>query len=244
MSKYFHGIYLAIILALLVAGAFLFRTWLESHDDQLRLHSTLDAQKQLLDDADARERQRAATLKQTLAQIDSLKRATQTPVQVLQDLPKYLQLPQPITLSSSPIPPARSEAAQQGTDASPKKGSGAIPDSAPPASIANHQTSIDGSLGAGEPPSAPVAQIPGSDLKPLYDYIQDCRACQARLASAKQNAADDAAKLAALTRERDAAIQASKGGSFWTRLRRNARWFIAGATAGAAALCATGHCRP
>ncbi|HXZ14199.1 MAG TPA: hypothetical protein VEG64_17565 [Candidatus Sulfotelmatobacter sp.] len=244
MSKYFHGLYLAIILALLAAGAFLFRTWLESHDDQLRLHSTLDAQKQLLDAADARERERAATLKETLAQIDSLKRATQTPTQVLQDLPKYLQLPQPITLSSSPITPAHSESVEQGTDASPEKGSGAIHDSAPPASIANLQASIDGSPGAGELPSAPVAQIPASDLKPLYDYIQDCRACQAQLTSAKQNAADDAAKLAALTRERDAAIQAAKGGSFWMRLRRNARWFLVGATAGAAALCDTGHCRP
>ena len=42
--------------------------------------------------------------------------------------------------------------------------------------------------------------------------MQDCRACQARLAAATQNSADDAAKIAALTRERDAAVTVSKGG--------------------------------
>ncbi|MGC1629293.1 MAG: hypothetical protein WA735_20745, partial [Candidatus Acidiferrales bacterium] len=67
--------------------------------------------------------------------------------------------------------------------------------------------------------------------------------CQAQLATAKLNAADDAAKLAAITRERDAAITTAKGGTFWRRLRRNALWFAVGAGAGAVALCGTGHCR-
>lgn len=69
-----------------------------------------------------------------------------------------------------------------------------------------------------------VAQIPVADLKPLYNYVQDCRACQTQLQAAKQNSADDALKLAALTRERDAAITDAKGGSFLRRLRRNALW--------------------
>lgn len=81
-------------------------------------------------------------------------------------------------------------------------------------------------------PAAPAAQIPSADLKPLFDYVQDCRACQAQLAVAKQNSADDAAKITALTRERDAAITASKGGTFWRRFRRNALWLAAGAAAG------------
>jgi hypothetical protein len=60
-------------------------------------------------------------------------------------------------------------------------------------------------------PDAPIptAQIPAADLKQLEDYVQDCRACQAQLA-ARQNSADNAAKLSAVTRERDAALTASK----------------------------------
>jgi hypothetical protein len=72
------------------------------------------------------------------------------------------------------------------------------------------------------------AEIPAADLKPLYNYVQDCRACQTELAAAKQTAADDATKMDALTQERDAAVTAAKGGTFLRRLRRNLLWFAAG----------------
>ncbi len=214
----------------LILAALAFHAWLASRDDQLRLQATLAAQKQLLDAADARERDRAATLQDTLAQIDALKRATQTPAQILSDLPKYLSLPQPITLApagaGNPPSAARTgSTAQQGTGLTGKSGAPASP--AP-----------------GDLPDAPAARIPAADLKPLYDFVQDCRACQAQLDAAKLNAADDATKITALTRERDAAITTAKGGGVWLRLRRNAVWFVVGAGAGAAALCGTGHCRP
>jgi hypothetical protein len=77
-----------------------------------------------------------------------------------------------------------------------------------------------------------TARIPAADLKPLYNYIQDCRACQTKLVAANQNAADDAKKIASLTRERNAAITAAKGGSFWHRLRRNVTWLATGAILG------------
>ena len=100
---------------------------------------------------------------------------------------------------------------------------------------------------AGQNASAPSSvQIPAADLKPLYDYVQDCRSCQAQLAAAQQNRTDDAAKLTAMTRERDAAVTAAKGGSFWRRFRRNVEWFALGAAAGAAGsavVCRSGHCR-
>jgi hypothetical protein len=205
---------IAAFCAALLLVAMAVHAWLDSRDEQLRLASTLAAQKQLLDAADSRERTRQSALDATLAQIESLKRATLTPEQVLRDLPKYLPLPQPITLASATGPDA-SAPAQQGTDASAKA---AIPGQPP-----------------GAFPTAPAAQIPSADLKPLYDYVQDCRACQAQLAAAKQNQADDAGKLAALTRERDAAVTAAKGGTFWRRFRRNAAWFGVGAALGAAA---------
>jgi hypothetical protein len=179
---------IATLLVALTITALAAHAWLAARADQQRLQSTLAAQKQLLDAADSRERARAATLDATLAQIAALKRAAQTPTQIVRELPQYLPLPQPITLAT-------------------------------PAPL----------------PAAPNAQLPVSDLKPLYDYVQDCRACQAQLATAKLNSADDATKIAALTRERDAAVTAARGGSFWRRLRRNAVWFVVGAASGYAA---------
>ena len=214
----------------LILAALAFHAWLAFRDDQLKLRATLAAQKQLLDVADARERNRAATLRDTLAQIDALKRATKTPAQILSDLPKYLSLPQPITLA--PV------------------GAGNPPTATGTGTIAQQGTGITGksddpaSSDTGDLPDAPAARIPAADLKPLYDFVQDCRACQAQLAAAKLNATDDATKIASLTRERDAAITTAKGGGVWLRLRRSALWFVVGAGAGAAALCGTGHCRP
>lgn len=88
----------------------------------------------------------------------------------------------------------------------------------------------------GRPPVAPEAQVPAADLKSLYDFVQDYRACQLRLTAANQNAVDQTGKVAALARERDVAIAATKGGSFWRRLRSNAVWFAIGAGASYAAV--------
>ena len=63
--------------AALFLAALIFHAWLAAHDDQLRLASTLATQKQAIDAADARERDRNATLKDALAQIDTLKRTAQ-----------------------------------------------------------------------------------------------------------------------------------------------------------------------
>ena len=336
---------IAAFCAALLLAALIFHAWLAAHDDQLRLASTLATQKQALDAADARERDRNATLKDALAQIDTLKRSAQneTPAQLARALQDALQLPQPITISPAPLsndahapdvrtagvspaplsssatpappsndahtpdvrttgvstapwpssttqqqdsknppqeterhkslldlllhrtpntkaaanstsvepgqtPPSSSKAhsentaspqTQQGTATSlpaPNSSAANLPSSGNPANAASHATTALPS----------TAEIPAADLAPLYNYVQDCRACQLQLTAAKQNATDDAAKIRALTRERDAAVTATKGGPFWLRLKRNAHWLAIGAAVGAvtaAALCHTGHCR-
>jgi len=427
---------IAAFCAALLLAALILHAWLAAHDDQLRLSATLASQKQALDAADARERDRTATLKDALAQIDALKRSaqTQTPVQLARALQDALHLPQPITIvpapnTSSPsagaapsnssvaanpsvgvrhavpeqanstvtllsndepapevrtagVPPAPlpSSTMQQGSAKNSEQGtaqrarslldslfhrasprtpadeplsaaaptsgenssvaaapptSSAPPQLSPALSVAQASPSASASTStnpdcsahasgrplevlttglrqtplpstsaqqkrtgaplpnsnASNPPnpatqpspsafsgtgtsvhpedrracanpspgaslecSAPAqsgagstAQIPAADLASLYDYVQDCRACQLQLTAAKQNATDDAAKIRALTRERDAAVTAAKGGSFWLRLKRNAHWLAIGAAVGAitatAALCNTGHCR-
>jgi hypothetical protein len=59
-----------LLAVLLAAMAFL--ASLTEHDDRLRLQATIATQKQALDAADARERDRAVTLKDTLAKIEAV----------------------------------------------------------------------------------------------------------------------------------------------------------------------------
>src|SRR5712692_6123630 len=88
-------------------------------------------------------------------------------------------------------------------------------------------------------PNSPSPQtnavIPAEDLKPLYDFTIDCKACQAKLATAQSDLSDERQKTTALTRERDDALRIARGGSAWRRIARAAKWFLIGAAAGAVA---------
>ena len=211
------GILLAVLLATMA-----FHAWLTEHDDRLRMQATIATQKQALDAADTREHDRAATLKDTLAQIEALKRQTRTPAQVVRDLPKFLSLPQPITLDS---PPGPTPAIQKGTGPSKTGiacGRGMPLSHCTSSSAASPTESVPGlespTLAAPTNqqalPDAPSAQIPAGDLKPLFDYCRIAARARSNSPPAKQNAADDAAKLTAVTRERDAAVTVAKGGAF------------------------------
>ena len=79
------------------------------------------------------------------------------------------------------------------------------------------------------------AAIPAEDLKPLYDFTIDCKACQAKLAAAQGDLADERQKTSSLTRERDDSLRIARGGSLWRRIGRAAKWFLIGAAAGAVA---------
>ncbi len=240
---------IAAFCAALLIAALAIHAWLSSRDEQQRLQSTLAAQKQILDAADTREQTRQATLNDALAKIEKLKRATRTSQQILRDLPNYLPLPQPITLAPEPTDthpqqgtalPAKSETAPQPSPTEPVRSArSAQPTASSPSST--------GDLPRPQPaiPCNPgdncVLEMPSADLKPLYDFTQNCRECQMRLTAAQQDHADDLAKLDALTHQRDAAITVAKGGTFWHRLRRNALWFGVGAGVGAAAAQVAAH---
>jgi type II secretory pathway pseudopilin PulG len=79
------------------------------------------------------------------------------------------------------------------------------------------------------------AVIPIEDLKPLYDFTLDCKACQAKLAASQGDFTDEKAKTVVLTKERDAAIRAAKGGGVLQRVARAAKWLAIGAALGAVA---------
>jgi hypothetical protein len=79
----------------------------------------------------------------------------------------------------------------------------------------------------GEVPARDV-RVPAEDVKPLFDFVQDCRACKARLSAAQSDLQDERAKTYALGKERDAAVKAAKGGGFWLRTKRAAKWLAVG----------------
>lgn len=108
-----------------------------------------------------------------------------------------------------------------------------------PAAVANADPSRAGlKLDA---PLPQTATIPAADLKPLFDFAATCKECQAKLAAANGDKADAAVKIGALTKERDAAVTAAKGGSKWQRIKRAGKWFAIGAAIGAAAGAAASH---
>ena len=223
---------IAATLIAFALGVFAFYSWLEAHDDRLRLAATLDAQGKLLDQArqqsaslDAGEKQRDAALQTQLEAMRSAVAKNQTPQQIAQWLPKQLPLPAPVTIS--------------------------IPNSAASATAASGKGSVKNSVAPSSSSAPPaVATIPQQDLVPIRNAVESCEECSKKLAVAQQDAAakDQQLKLAgeqlsAAENERDAAITAAKGGGFWIRLRRNAKWFALGAGAAVSALCASGHCK-
>ena len=120
----------AVFLLLCLVAALAVHAWMSSRNEQQRLASTLAAQKQVLASASASENSRDAALNAALAQIEKLKRDTQTPAQIVRDLPAYLPLPQPITLVQRPAAitlssSAETTEARKGAGVSKRKGTAA-----------------------------------------------------------------------------------------------------------------------
>jgi hypothetical protein len=93
MSKLLKGAAVAVMAAVL---AMFVNVWLSGRDEQKRLRATLEAQKKVIDDADAREKSRAKTLSEELARIEQLKRSHQTPLEITRELGKDMKLPSPL----------------------------------------------------------------------------------------------------------------------------------------------------
>jgi len=94
-----------------------------------------------------------------------------------------------------------------------------------------------------ENPTPPAAvSIPQAELPVLLDTIEKCIECDLKLRAAEEDSISKAERLRlageqmlAVQRQRDAALRAARGGGFWMRVKRNAKWFGIGAAAGFAA---------
>jgi hypothetical protein len=209
---------LAEILVTASLAAIVVAAWRADRHDRGQLAADLAAAKQLLAQAGARQHDRDAQLAQTLATIAAEKRSVTTPAQIVRDLPKQIPLPAPIALQT--LNPSQQV----------EKGH--------PVARADKPESLEPARSSSDPSSETTvtqAVVPAADLKPLYDFSLDCQACQAKLSAAQGDLTDEGAKTAVLTRERDEAVRAVKGGSILRRIARNAKWLAIGAAAGAIA---------
>jgi len=85
-------------------------------------------------------------------------------------------------------------------------------------------------------PNAPSAQ------KAISDYVYDCDSCKVERDSLRQASVNKdvqisdlktentqlATQKAGVEKERDAAVTAAKGGTFWHRLKSNTKWMVIG----------------
>jgi hypothetical protein len=84
-----HWLLIIVVIVLLGAGALMADSWFAAHEAQVTLAATVEAQNSVIAAADRREQDRTEQLRNTLQQIENLKRAVQTPQQVIQAIPQY-----------------------------------------------------------------------------------------------------------------------------------------------------------
>src|SRR5580698_2885143 len=163
---------LAEILVPVILAVTIFVSWQADRRDRAHLATQLATAQQAIADASASQHDRDTLLNQTLAQIAAQKQTAATPAQILNDLPSAITLPQPITLKPSnsenvgarfiaPSTRATSTNPQQNADAQPGDSQAHLPENPAP-----------------KPGQPGDAILPAADLKPLYDFALDCKACQ------------------------------------------------------------------
>jgi hypothetical protein len=209
---------LAELLFIVTLAIAVFAAWRADRRGRAQLAADLAAAKEVLAQAGARQHDRDTQLAQTLAAIAAAKRNVTTPTQIVRELPQQIPLRMPIRLQTpDPLSKPQKETCSSGPVCGPE--------------------GLESTQSRTGPASKPATQavIPAEDLKPLYDFALDCKACQARLAASQGDLADERVKTAILTRERDEAVHAAKGGSLLRRIARNAKWLAIGAAAGAIA---------
>jgi hypothetical protein len=196
-----NWIKLAAVVLVVVLAASVIVAWRDARKEQAALQAELKTTQQALAEATARQATRDAAMNDLVAGLKKKEASVQKPAQVVAALPDVITLPVPITIDPEPpaFPPSSGQA--EGGPYTGKSGANAL----------------DG--------VRPKVNFPAADLKPLYDFAADCKACQAKLGAAQADLADEKVKSQALGRERDDALRAAKGGSVLRRIARGAKWF-------------------
>src|SRR5579864_3848219 len=101
--------------ALMIGALVAARSWLAEHDAATALRATLATQTKVLQQADANQKDRDATLAKTLATITAAKSAVKTAAQAAAQIPQILPPlpdPEPIHIELPPPQPPPSRGAQ------------------------------------------------------------------------------------------------------------------------------------
>jgi hypothetical protein len=207
----------AAVVVVAVLAVSVFFALRDARKERAALQAELKTTQEALTEATARQASRDAVVNDLVAGLKKKEMAVQKPAQVVAALPGVITLPAPITIEAQVV------AATQGQQEREKR----------PASEGGPYKG--GSQDTVPDRVEPKVNFPAADLKPLYDFAVDCKACQAKLAAFQGDLADEKAKSQALGRERDDALRAAKGGSVLRRIARAAKWFAIGAAAGAIA---------
>jgi Skp family chaperone for outer membrane proteins len=199
----------------LALSLFGFRIWLEEHDDKLKAQADIAAAQKAFDQLAADRQSHEAADK---ARDD----ASAKQIDAMQKLASQIQTPAQIAAWLPKQVPGIPQP---------------VTITIPPATAQNPQ------------PDA-IASIPQVDLPTLRNAVEKCQENSLRLSTCQQDLAsrDAQMKLAntqieQLKNEKSALQTELKGGTFWTRTKRAAKWLVIGAGIGAAAVCGTGHCK-
>jgi hypothetical protein len=209
-----HKLEIAGAVLALAACAVLGGAWLGAREEAIRAKATVDAQNQVIATAEKRD-------KDLVAAETERDKATAANVAALQ------------AAAARQTTPAEIAAWLPKQLSTPQPITFTIP--APTAAI---------------PVPNAVASIPQADLPALRDEVSQCQVCGVRLATAQSDLSsrdarlvDAGEKLSAMTKERDTWKDAAKGGGFWSRVKRSAKWLVIGIGVGAVAVCGSGHCK-
>jgi hypothetical protein len=237
----------SFLVAALLVGIFVAKEWLAAHDAVLQATATIAAQGRLLaqqkkqyDALTSAEQSRDRATAQQIAAMQAQVAQLKTAAQIAAWLPKQLPTPEPVTITV-PAPTHNSASAQSSPRAT--------------TSLASQTSSAKSApqptqKPAGNSPPPALATIPQADLPALRDYVESCKECQLSLATTQQDLAAKnqqlklaGEELSAAEQQRDVALKALKGGSFWRRLGHDSKLLVIGGAVSAAAVCASGHCR-
>ena len=202
------------VVVVAVLAACVFVAWRNARKEQAALQAELKTTQQALAEATARQTTRDAAVNGLVTALKKKEAAMQKPAQVVAALPEVLRLPVPITIEET------SSATKNHADGEER-----------PSSRDELDTRSD-DLPDG---ISPKVNFPAADLKPLYDFASECKACQAKLGAAQADLTDEKLKSQALGRERDDALRIARGGGTWRIIGRAAKWFLTGAATGAIA---------
>jgi hypothetical protein len=209
-----HKLMLGLLVAGLLGGVFGFRTWLSEHDSRLQLAG----EKKAAEAVQAQAQSQMAALAKQMADRDA---QYQSQLQTLDTKFSHAATPDQLAQLATQLLGLKEP----------------IRLVTPPASDGNAHP-------------APVAQVPQIDFPQAKAYLSDCESCKLDRAKLQADAADREAqaKLAqtqidSLKKENGNLQTALKGGSWWLRTKRAAKWLAIGGALGAGAVCGTGHCK-